>query len=126
MGVLMSVACLVLVGCGADTTVPTAVPPGQVELVIVAENIDFHPPEAVVPAGVPLVVRLDNRDADVPHNAQLGAGPGFAAVLATTEIVVGPATTPRLVVPGLVPGAYRFTCQVHPNMTMGLTVQASQ
>jgi plastocyanin len=96
---------------------------GPIDMTIVAANIAYDPPSAVIPAGVPLRITLDNRDVDVPHNVQLLAGPGFTTVLAKSEIVSGPATTQLVTTSGLVPGNYRFACEVHPNMTSELTVQ---
>ena len=92
---------------------------GPIDMTIVAANIAFAPPEAGIPAGVPLRITLNNLDVDVPHNVQLLAGPGFMTVLATTEIINGPGTTPPVTVGGLVPGNYRFTCQIHPTMIFG-------
>ncbi len=92
-------------------------------MTIVAANIAYDPPSAAIPAGVPLRITLDNRDVDVPHNVQLLAGPGFTTVVAKSEIINGPGTTQPMTTSGLVPGNYRFSCEVHPNMTSGLTVQ---
>ncbi len=120
--VLAVAAWLAVAACGNDV-VPI---PGPIDMTIVAANIAFDPPEAMVPAGAPLRITFENRDVDIPHNVQLLAGPGFATVLAKTEIVTGPATTPPVNVQGLVPGNYRFGCEVHPNMTTDLTVRPFQ
>ena len=113
------VAGLVLVACRGEV-IPIG---GPIDMTIVAANIAFDPPEAGVPAGVAFRITLNNQDVEVPHNVQLLAGPGFATVLATTEIINGPGLTRPLTVGGLVPGNYRFACEVHPNMTSELTVQ---
>lgn len=99
---------------------------GPIDMTIVAANIAYDPPGAVIPAGVPLRITLNNLDVDVPHNVQLLGGPGFATVLAKTEIIIGPGTSPPVVVQGLVPGNHRFVCQVHPIMTSELTVRPFQ
>ena len=96
---------------------------GPIDMTIVAANIAFDPPEAGIPAGVPVRITLNNTDIDVPHNVQLLAGPGFTTILAKSEIVAGPATTQPIMVSGLLPGKYRFACEVHPNMTSELRVQ---
>jgi len=116
---LAVVAGLVLVACRGEV-IPIG---GPIDMTIVAANIAFDPPEAGVPAGVAFRITLNNQDVEVPHNVQLLAGPGFATVLATTEIINGPGLTQPLTVGGLVPGNYRFACEVHPNMTSELTVQ---
>jgi plastocyanin len=117
--ILAGVAGLALAACRGEV-IPIG---GPIDMTIVAANIAFDPPEAGVPAGVPLRITLNNLDVDVPHNVQLLAGPGFMTVLATTEIINGPGTSPPVTVGGLVPGNYRFACEVHPNMTSELTVQ---
>jgi plastocyanin len=99
---------------------------GPIDMTIVAANIAYDPPAAVIPAGAALRITLDNRDVDVPHNVQLLAGPGFTTTLAKSEIVTGPATTQQITVSGLMPGNYRFACEVHPNMTSELSVRPSQ
>ena len=114
-----AVAGLALVACRGEV-IPIG---GPIDMTIVAANIAFDPPEAGVPAGVPLRITLNNLDVDVPHNVQLMGGPGFPTVIAKTEIINGPGTTPPVTVGGLVPGSYRFACEVHPNMTSELTVQ---
>ena len=125
---LLAVSSVALTACGGpDPVAPSAVAtadvgPVHVALRIVAENIEFSPPELTAPAGVGLAVTFDHRDADIPHNLVLVADVATAPTLAETEIVNGPATQ-VLEVPGLIPGAYRFSCVVHPNITARLTVQ---
>ncbi len=115
---LAVVAGLALVACRGEV-IPIG---GPIDMTIVAANIAFDPPEAGVRAGVPLRITLNNLDVDVPHNLQLMGGPGFTTVIATTEIINGPSTSPPVTVQGLIAGKYRFVCQVHPMMTSELTV----
>lgn len=115
---LAGVAWLALAACRGEV-IPIG---GPIDMTMVAANIAYDPPAAEIPAGVPLQITLNNLDVDVPHNVQLLAGPGFTTVLATTEIIIGPGTSPPVIVQGLVPGTYRFACQVHPVMTSELTV----
>jgi len=116
---LVGAAWLSVAGCRGEV-IPIG---GPIDMTIVAANIAYDPPGAVIPAGVPVRITLNNLDVDVPHNVQLLAGPGFTTVLATTEIMIGPGTSPPVIVQGLVPGNYRFACEVHPNMKSELTVQ---
>ena len=116
---LVGAASLTVAACRGDV-IPIG---GPIDVTIVAANIAYDPLSAVIPAGVPVRITLDNRDVNVPHNVQLLAGPGFTTVLAKSEIVSGPATTQPVTVSGLVPGNYRFACEVHPNITSELTVQ---
>ena len=115
---MAGVAGLTLVACRSEV-IPIGRP---IDMTIVAANIAFDPHEAGIPAGVPMRITMNNLDVDVPHNVELLAGPGFVTVMATTEIINGPGTTPPVTVEGLVPGRYRFACQVHPTMTSELTV----
>lgn len=114
---------LALAGCGGDVPIPNArVAAGPLEITLVAQGIAFDPVGVAAPAGVPLRVILDNRDPGVPHNIRLMAGPGFSIEVAKSEIVVGPAELAPMILPGLVPGAYRFICEVHPIMVTDLKV----
>ena len=115
---LAGAAWLAVAACRGDV-IPIG---GPIDMAIVAANIAYDPPRAEIPAGVPLRITLNNLDVDVPHNVQLLAGANFTTVLATTEIINGPGTTAPVLVGGLVPGNYRFACEVHPTMTSELTV----
>lgn len=109
--------------CGGAEPTPAVAPADPQAIEIVAENIALLPGTISVPSGTELHIRFDNRDSGIPHNNALMADAQFSTTLAETEIVIGPATQ-DLVVPGLIPGAYRFTCVVHPNMITDLTVEA--
>lgn len=119
---------MVLTACGgSDVVAPSAVStagvgPVEAALRIVAEDIEFRPAELSAPAGIGLAVTFDHRDTGIPHNLVLLADVASTPTLAETEIVNGPATQ-LLEVPGLIPGVYRFSCVVHPNMTARLTVE---
>lgn len=120
----LAVAWLVVACGGASATTPpsSAGAAPSTELTIVAEDIAFQPASIAAPSGSDLQVTLDNRDDGVPHNLRLLGGPDFGTVIVETEIVTGPVTQ-ETTIPGLVPGAYRFMCVVHPNMTVDLTVE---
>jgi plastocyanin len=117
---------LAAAGCGGSAaTAPPAPsvaltgPP--IQLTVTAQNIELAPATMSVPAGRMLQVTFDNKDAGVPHDLVLKGGPGFTTELIKTEISTG-VTTTALPIPGHMPGAYQFTCNVHPNMTASLTV----
>lgn len=117
---------LIVAACGGDVPSPNdPAAAGPIEITLVAQGIAYDPVGVAVPAGVPLRVILDNRDPGVPHNVRLMAGPGFSIEVAKTEVVVGPAELPPMILPGLVPGAYRFMCEVHPIMVTDLKVDPS-
>lgn len=107
--------------CGGAEPTPAVAPVDPQAIEIVAENIALLPAAISVASGTELHIRFDNRDSGVPHNIALMADAQFSTTLAETEIVIGPSIQ-DLVVPGLIPGAYRFTCVVHPNMITDLTV----
>jgi plastocyanin len=110
-------------GSGSTTTPPSsggAAP--STEFTIVAEDIAFQPASLLAPSGSDLHVTLDNRDDGIPHNLKLLGGPDLGTVIVETEVVTGPVTQ-ETTIPGLEPGAYRFMCVVHPNMTVDLTVE---
>lgn len=116
---------LLLAGCGgsgSSTPPPSVAITGDpVPLTITAKDITLAPATMQVPSGRQLDVTFENQDAGVPHDLVLKGGPGFSMELIKTEISTGPKTS-TLTVPGLVPGLYQFTCNVHPNMTADLTV----
>ncbi len=83
-------------------------------ITLVVTGIEFTPATISAPAGRPLAVTLDNQDDGVPHSLVLKAGAGFTVELAKSVVQVGPARLQPLLVPGLVPGPYRWVCEVHP------------
>jgi plastocyanin len=117
-------------GSAATATTPAASAPASVasspptNLTIVAKDVAFAPTELGVAAGSELDITFDNKDAGIPHNLALYAGPAFDIELFKSEIATGPVTE-KLSIPGLVPGAYQFRCVVHPNMTIALAVSGS-
>lgn len=123
---LLAAVVISLVSCAGAAPAPAGAPGEQpagaaVLMTFVAHDIAFDSVEVSAPAGVALHVELENRDPGIPHGLVLQAGPGFGMSLRESEIVAGPAAT-SIDVPGLVPGRYRFSCPVHPNMTADLAV----
>ena len=116
-------ATLLVSGCGdADPSTSPAPDDGPPVLIeIVAADIAFEPTSITIPTGARVQVHFTNRDASVPHNVALQAGPGFATKLIASEIVTGPAVD-DLEIPGLAAGRYRFVCEVHPTMTVEVQV----
>ena len=98
---------------GAVTAPPTGGPLG-----LTAVNLDFQPKELVAPEGR-VGLTFHNLDAGVPHNVAIKDAGG--SVVFEGEIITGPADM-DIVLRDLSPGAYTFTCTVHPNMTGTLTV----
>ena len=90
-------------------------------LTITAKDVAFAPTSFTAPAGRPLEVTFHNEDAGVPHNLVLLAGPSLSDEIVKSEVFTGVADQ-QVSIPGLVAGAYRFSCNVHPNMTADLTV----
>lgn len=125
--VILSVTVLSLVvsACGGATAaspapVPAATGPA-VALTITAKDIAYTEALFDAPAGRPLDVTFDNRDAGIPHNVVLKAGPAFATEIFKSDITTG-VSTEQFAIPGLVPGVYQFMCAVHPNMVATLNV----
>ena len=125
LAMLVLAALLPVAACGGAAT-PAAAPGTPVvaadgRITVTARGIALSPAQTIVPPG-PLTIDYENRDAGVPHDLVLYAGSDIK--LASTEIISGPATT-TFAVPPLVPGPYRLTCTVHPNMTASLVVSAA-
>lgn len=115
--VLGLAATLVIAGCGGQPGTP---PPGSsapADASIAAAGIEFDRATLEVPAGRPFRLDFENREG-APHNVAIVDGSG--AVAFSGEVFSGPATR-QYVVPALAPGAYRFLCDVHPDMTGELT-----
>jgi plastocyanin len=92
-------------------------------ITVVAEELAFSPTEVEVPADTPTTITLDNRD-DVgtfgPHNLAVYQDDSYAAQIAATELINGPATG-TVDLPALAEGSYPFRCDVHPQMTGTVT-----
>ena len=124
--ILVAAVVMAIAGCAAAAATATpapgpasGVPPTS--MTITAKDFALTPSTLGAPAGSPLQVHFANQDAGVPHNLTLSGGPGFGAELFKSEIEAGVASD-DFQIPGLVPGAYRFSCSVHPTMTADLTV----
>ena len=123
-GVSLAVAACAGPTPGGDADRARAAEVTPVAMVLVAQNIAFSPAELHVPVGTPIALHFEHRDAGVPHGLVLEAPTNPPTPLYTAEVVTGP-TTQDALIPGLIAGAYRFTCQVHPNMSATLVVEAS-
>jgi plastocyanin len=85
-----------------------------------ALNIAFDPTALEAPAGQAFTLHFDNQDAGIPHNIQILDPAGASAFKG--DIFNG-AGAKDYNVPALQAGAYKFVCDVHPNMTGTLTVK---
>jgi len=119
-------AILLVTACGSAEPAPPAGPPVAVadgRLTVVAKDIALAPAAIQATSDAALTVDFQNQDNAVPHDLVLYAGSGDGVKLASTEVFTGVANR-QLSVPPLVPGQYRFSCTVHPNMSATLTVTA--
>ncbi len=112
-------AVVALVGaCGAPA--PTMTPaPGAV--VIVAQGTAFTTQQVTAPAFVAFTLWFDNHDNEL-HNVHLWDVAGTTSVWAG-KTFTGPAAKTEQV-PALTEGTYKFTCDIHPQMTGQLIAQA--
>jgi plastocyanin len=102
---------------GSATTAPSG---GGTAITVKALNIAFDPTELTAPAGQAFTLNFDNEDAGIPHNIQIMDPSGGSAFKGEIFSGVG---TKAYNVPALTAGAYKFVCDVHPNMTGTLTVK---
>ena len=108
------VACTSATGAGGS---PPPAPSGGA--VITANGIAFDRLELAVPAGRPFQLLFENREG-APHNVTIygEAGPP----LFVGEIFGGPGSR-TYDVPAIPTGAYRFRCDVHPEMAGTVTAR---
>jgi plastocyanin len=113
-----------LAGCSAPTpsAAPSSAPASPVtEATIVARNVAFTTTALTLAPGAPIHLVFQNDDAGIPHNLHIR---GSGQDVIKSDIVVGPAKQDLSIGP-LQPGAYGFTCDVHPNMRGTITVPTS-
>lgn len=117
-------ALVLVAGCGSAEPAPAAASAVAVtggQLTVVAKDLALAPAAIQTTSDIALTVDFQNQDNAVPHDLVLSAGPGDGVKLASTEVFSGVASR-QFAVPPLVPGQYRFSCTVHPNMSANLTV----
>ena len=108
-----------LAGCGGgdDDPAPAAgcrtAQDGRVE--VVAKGVAWDTDCLKAPAGA-LTIVVDNRDDGVSHNLHLTDAPDGPK----TDLEAGPVTQELDVTLGA--GAYKYVCDIHPNMVGTLTV----
>jgi len=106
-------------GSPGATTSPAPSGTGTV-IKIKALNIAFDPTAVDAPAGQAFTIDFDNQDAGIPHNISISDTGGQTVFRG--DIFPGVATK-AYSVPALQAGAYKFICDVHPNMTGTITVK---
>lgn len=102
----------VLIACTAATGGGGSPPPPSGGAVITAQGIAFDRQQLDVPAGRPFQLLFENREG-APHNVTIYDGAG--QLLFVGEIFGGPGSR-TYDVPAIAAGAYRFRCDVHPEM----------
>ena len=108
------VACTTATGAGGS---PPPAPSGGA--VITAQSIAYDPQQLDVPAGRPFQLLFENREG-APHNVTIYDEAG--APLFVGEIFGGPGSR-TYDVSAMPAGAYRFRCDVHPEMTGAVTAR---
>jgi len=115
---LLAIGCAGVPDAGAATA--TAVPERPVEIRLAARGGQFEPASVAVGPAPVIAVLFENADPGSGHALVLDAGPGTARLLDAPP-TVGPDRA-TYVLRGLRPGAYRFTCRMHPAMAAELVV----
>jgi mono/diheme cytochrome c family protein/plastocyanin len=115
--------------CGQlmPAAVPTPSGPltASTELKITAQAIAFDTDKLLGVAGKELTVTFDNKDGGIPHNIHFFKGEdATGADAGSTEIAPG-AVVQTLKIGPLDAGKYYYQCDVHPNMSGVLTVEAA-
>lgn len=113
-------------GDRAPKKAEAAAGPKEEQVSLTAEGLKFAPGSLSLSAGAKIALSFDNKDAGVPHNFVLFAGPDAnAPQVFRGEVVTGPIVTVyRFTAPDK-PGSYFFHCEIHPSMTGNATVVPS-
>ena len=110
---ILLVASGVLIACTSATGAGGSPPPAPSGgAVITAQGIAFDRQQLEVPAGRPFQLLFENREG-APHNVTIFDDAGQP--LFVGEIFGGPGSR-TYDVPAIPAGAYRFRCDVHPDM----------
>jgi plastocyanin len=108
-----------MAGCASSGGASSAPEPAGPHLTVVASGIAFDTKELKFTANQPTTIWFQNRDNGVPHNITISAMQGGPATF-DGEIISQGAIV--YTVPAYGPGAYFFSCKVHPNMNGTVTV----
>ncbi|HDS63220.1 MAG TPA: hypothetical protein ENN52_03645 [Methanofollis liminatans] len=116
-----------IAGCTGEGETPaptetTTLPPGAVEISLMAENFAFDRPEIAVPAGSAVVIRFENRDAGIGHNVAVYETDAAQNLIFRGEIITGPAEIVYTFTAPDAPGTYVFLCDPHPVQMRGAFV----
>ena len=114
---LYAAGVLTIAACGGPAAPLATAPPGAV--IVVAQGTAFTTQNVTAPANAAFTLFFENRDSE-PHNVRLWDAAG--AIVFPGEIVTGPIALVETV-PALPAGAYRMTCDIHPDMTGQLVAQ---
>ena len=116
--------------CGQlmPAAVPTPSGPAtaSTELKITAQSILFDTDKLLGVAGKELTITVDNKDGGIPHNIHFFKGEdATGADAGSTELAAGPIVQTLKIGPFDAGDKYYFQCDVHPNMSGILTVEAA-
>ena len=100
--------------CGGAPA-PVLTPPADA-VVVTAQGTAFATQHVTAPAIVPFTLWFYNKDNEL-HNLHIWDAGGQSVFVG--ETFTGPDARTALV-PGLTPGQYHFTCDIHPDMTRQL------
>lgn len=118
---VLAVAAVMTLACGSGASgggpAPSAPPGGAV---ITADKLAFDRAELVIPSDRPFQLLFENREG-APHNVTLLDAASGAPVF-TGEVFSG-ADSRLYDVPAIPPGAFRFRCDVHPDMSGTVVAQ---
>ena len=113
----------VLAACAGGTPAASITPPPEADLTVKAEGNAFDTDTITLTAGEATTLFFTNLDGQ-PHNIAIYADDTAEESLFVGEVITATDDAITYEIPALEPGEYFFRCDVHPDKTRTVVVEA--